>query len=172
MMHFKSKIAIPWCVALLHSVSYFFSLYRSASWSSCMVFDSISNNIDEVLSIIPSANVFVFGDFNVYHKDWLTYSGGTDRPGELCYSFFYLKWLSVILTVLLFCIYFFLLMYLFYNGFPSIGKFWSCCFLSFHWLSIKFIMVCPISSHSLWPLSCWVGQSLWSFERCSIGEYT
>ena len=31
--------------------------------------------------------MFVFGDFNVYHKDWLTYSGGTDRPGELCYNF-------------------------------------------------------------------------------------
>ena len=29
----------------------------------------------------------VFGDFNVYHKDWLTYSGGTDRPGELGYNF-------------------------------------------------------------------------------------
>ena len=42
---------------------------------------------DEVLSINPSANVFVFGDFNVHHKDWLTYSGGTDRPGELCYNF-------------------------------------------------------------------------------------
>ena len=52
-----------------------------------MVFDSISSNIDEVLSINPSANVFVFGDFDVYHKDWLTYSGGTDRPGELCYNF-------------------------------------------------------------------------------------
>ena len=52
-----------------------------------MVFDSISYNIDEVLSINPSANVFVFGDFNVHHKDWLTYSGGTDRPGELCYNF-------------------------------------------------------------------------------------
>ena len=52
-----------------------------------MVFDSISSNIDEILSINPSANVFVFGDFNVHHKDWLTYSGGTDRPGELCYSF-------------------------------------------------------------------------------------
>ena len=37
--------------------------------------------------INPSANVFVFGDFNVHHKDWLTYSGGTDRPGELCYNF-------------------------------------------------------------------------------------
>ena len=51
------------------------------------VFDSISSNIDEVLSINPSANVFVFGDFNIYHKDWLTNSGGTDRSGELCYNF-------------------------------------------------------------------------------------
>ena len=24
---------------------------------------------------------------NVHHKDWLTYSGGTDRSGELCYNF-------------------------------------------------------------------------------------
>ena len=52
-----------------------------------MVFYSVSSNIDEVLSINPSANVFVFGDFHVHHKDWLTYSGGTDRPGELCYDF-------------------------------------------------------------------------------------
>ena len=74
-------------LALLHSVSYFFFLYRSPTLSLCTVFDSISSNIDEVLSINPSANVFVFGDFNVHHKDWLTYSGGTDRPGELCYNF-------------------------------------------------------------------------------------
>ena len=51
-----------------------------------MVFDSISFNIDEVLLINPS-DVFVVGDFNVHHKDWLTYSGGTYRPGELCYNF-------------------------------------------------------------------------------------
>ena len=31
--------------------------------------------------------MFVFGDFNVHHKDWLTYSGETDRSGELCYNF-------------------------------------------------------------------------------------
>ena len=31
--------------------------------------------------------MFIFGDFHVHHKDWLTYSGGTDRPGELCYNF-------------------------------------------------------------------------------------
>ena len=27
------------------------------------------------------------GTFDVDHKDWLTYSGGTDRPGELSYNF-------------------------------------------------------------------------------------
>ena len=54
-------------LALLHSVSYFFFLYRSPSSSLCTVFDSISSNIDEVLSINPSANVVVFGDFNVHY---------------------------------------------------------------------------------------------------------
>ena len=78
-------------LALLHSVSYIFFLNQFTSSSLWTVFDFISSNIDEVLLINPSANVFVFGDFNVHHKDWLTYSGGTDRPGEFCYNFFYLK---------------------------------------------------------------------------------
>ena len=46
-------------LALLHSVSYFFFLYQSPSSALCTVFDSVSSNIDEVLSINPSANVFV-----------------------------------------------------------------------------------------------------------------
>ena len=70
-------------LALLQSVSYFFFLYQSPSSALCTVFDSISSNIDEVLSINSSANVFVFGDFNVHHKDWFLYSGRTDQPGEL-----------------------------------------------------------------------------------------
>ena len=74
-------------LALLHSVFYFFFLYQSPSSALCTVFDSISSKIDEVLSINPSANVFVFEDFNVHHKNWLTYSGRTDQPGELCYNF-------------------------------------------------------------------------------------
>ena len=78
-------------LALLHSVSDFFFLYSSPSSSLSTVLDSISSNIDEVLSINPSANVFIFGDFNVDHKDWLTYSGGTDRPDELCDELCYLK---------------------------------------------------------------------------------
>ena len=52
-----------------------------------MVFYSFLSNIDEVLLINPSANVFVFGDFNVLHKDWLIYSGETDGPSKLCYNF-------------------------------------------------------------------------------------
>ena len=55
--------------------------------SLCTVFDPISSKIDEVLSIHPSANAFIFRDFNIHHKDWLTYSRGTDRSGELCYNF-------------------------------------------------------------------------------------
>ena len=55
-------------VALLLSVSYFFFLYRSHSFSLCTVFYSITSNIDEVLLINPSANVFVFVDFKVHHK--------------------------------------------------------------------------------------------------------
>ena len=68
-------------------MSYFFFLYQIPSSSLCTVFYSISSNIDEVLSINSFANVFVFGDFNIHHKDWFTYSSETDRPGELCYNF-------------------------------------------------------------------------------------
>ena len=62
---------------------------------SHFLFNSVSSNIDEILSINPSVNVFLFENLNFHHKDWLTYSGGTDRPGELCYNFSvlsYLKW--------------------------------------------------------------------------------
>ena len=90
-------------MALLHSVSYFFFLYPSASSTSNINFhqfplslnikflynllDAISSNIDEVLLIKLSVNVFVSVDFNAQHKDWPTYSGGTDRSCKLCYNF-------------------------------------------------------------------------------------
>ena len=47
----------------------------------------MSSNIAEVLSIKPTANVSVFADLNINHKDWLAYSGGTHRSGELYYNF-------------------------------------------------------------------------------------
>ena len=73
--------------ALLNSLCHFLILYQSPSLSLCTVFDSISPNIDEVLSINPSADLFVFGGFDVHDVHWLTYSGGSDRLGELCYNF-------------------------------------------------------------------------------------
>ena len=60
-----------------------------------MVFDAISSNIDHVLSINPSANVFTFGDCNGHHKK-LIYSGGTERPGELCSNFLQFFFLQVL----------------------------------------------------------------------------
>ena len=62
--------------------------------------------------------MFVFGDFNVHHKDWLTYSGGMiDLVNSvIIFQMILLRWLTflfgsltVTLTILSFWIYFFLL---------------------------------------------------------------
>ena len=66
------------------SLSFF--LNQSASSSSCIVHDSISSNICEVL-LINASVMFVFENFIIHHRDWLTYSGGTERTGELCCNF-------------------------------------------------------------------------------------
>ena len=81
-------------LAFFHSASYFFFVDWSFPLSFCTVFDAISSKIDEVLLIKPSANVFVFGDFNIHHKNWLTYSCGTDRLGELGNNFFISNYLT------------------------------------------------------------------------------
>ena len=82
-------------------ISYFFFFNRSPFSSLSTVFDSISSNTDEVLSINSSANVFVFDDFHVHHKDWLTYSGGTDRLVNSVIIFLshmtLLRWLTILL---------------------------------------------------------------------------
>ena len=90
-----------------------------------------------------------------------------------------LRWLTfplrsqtVILTVLLFWIYLFLLMLIFILRWLSLH--WEILIMllsSFHWLSVKFTAECPVLLHSWWLFSCWLGQSSWSFERCSIGGY-
>ena len=128
-------------LALLHSMSYFFFLYRSPSSALCTVFDSISSNIDEVLSISPSANAFVFGDFNVHQKNWITCSGGTDRPVIIFLSQMTLvRWLTfllgsqtLILTVLFFRISFFLLTLVFV----------------LHWLSLHWEILIMLTFHQI-----------------------
>ena len=57
-----------------------------------------------------------------------------------------------------------------YLGFPFIGKFWSCCCRSFHWLSVKLTIECPVSSHSLWLFPCWLGPVLMIIWETFHGE--
>ena len=77
-------------LTLPHSVSYMFFLCQSPSLSLGTIFDSIWSNTDDFLCINPSANVFVFGDFNIHHKNWLTYSGGTGWwTGSLAFIYFF-----------------------------------------------------------------------------------
>ena len=47
----------------------------------------ISSNIEEVSQSTQLLRLS-FETLTSIHKDWLTYSRGTDRPGELCYNFF------------------------------------------------------------------------------------
>ena len=51
---------------LFFSLSITFFVFMHGFWSYLFL------HIDEVLSINLSANVFVFGDFNIHQKDWLT----------------------------------------------------------------------------------------------------
>ena len=91
--------------------------------------------------------LFIFDGFSVHHEDGLTYSDRTDRPAELFYFFIwnslsrkltYLRgFLTMILVVPLFWIYFYHLTLVLCNAFFSIWKLWSCCCLSFYRLDFK-----------------------------------
>ena len=63
--------------------------YYAVDWKHGKPYwESEKKHISIVLSINPSANLFVFGDFNVHHKDWLTYSDWeTLWTVIICYNF-------------------------------------------------------------------------------------
>ena len=84
---------------LCEGLSYFHQkrFYYSYAWS-CILCEGrtsfcmwlISRKLCRfLLRFSPSTHLmcFVLGDFNVHHKDWLTYFGRTDRLGELYYNF-------------------------------------------------------------------------------------
>ena len=111
-----------------------------------------------------------------------TYSDGTDRSGEPCYDFS----ISNDLTPMV-------------NFFTRIPDWFSqpCSFgfiyflmlvfvlqwLSLHWEIMimllpqfpltfdQIVSGIPVSLHSLWLVLCWLGWSLSSFERYSMGGY-
>ena len=117
-----SDYSLQFQLALFQSMTYFFFLY----WSPLHLYS------------------------RVHHKNWLTYSGETDRPGELYYNFFYLitllRWLTFLLASL-------------------------TVTLSFHWLFVKSTAGCSISLHSLWLFSSRLWWAFWSLGKCSLGRY-
>ena len=74
-------------LALLHSTTYIFFLYRSPSSSSCSVVEAVSSNIGKALILHPSANIMVCGDFNAHNTEWLGHSHTTDAAGVFCQEF-------------------------------------------------------------------------------------
>ena len=108
-LSFGQDLSIENCRFLLMILTGFTSvsvtLLSRLSITFFVFIHSISSTIDEVISTIPSANVFVFGDFNVHHKDWLTSSGETDiDPVNFTIMFLsqmtLLRWLTFLLRSL------------------------------------------------------------------------
>ena len=59
-------------------MSYLFFLYLSWCSSLQVVYDVVLSDKNEALSVKSPTNVFVFGDFNIYRRDKLTYYTGND----------------------------------------------------------------------------------------------
>ena len=74
-------------LAILHSTTFIFFLYRSRSPLSCSVIEAVLSNIDKAFILQPSANVMVCGDFNAHNTEWLCHSHTTDVAGLFCQEF-------------------------------------------------------------------------------------
>ena len=133
------------------------------SWSTHLLFLSLETLVSIIridlpilVELINLVNPIIIFLSPMTLLSWLTFLLRSQSP--------------VILIILFFWIYLFLLTLVFVPQWLSLH--WEILImfcLSFHWLSIKFTTGCSISSHSLWLFSCWLGQSLWSLERCSMG---
>ena len=129
------------------------------------IFYAISSNIDEARSVRPPANVFVFGDFNVHHRDWLN---SFDRTVKLSHNFLNIKccnYSNDLIQTFNFSTLFSdcdsynpALLDVFISSnpsvcssvfFPSFRKLRSCYCFSFNQLCIKFKTRCPLSLRSL-----------------------
>ena len=169
-------------LALLQSAPYLFSALNHCAIFVCIVFGVISTNINRLLSVNSSAKVFFFGDISVYHKDQLSYSGGTNRPDEYCHNLkrpysdsglsYVILECNLILTVWLIWSCLFLLTLVFVlECLPFHWEILKCCCLSSHWLPFKLEELHFFLSHSFCWLSCWLGCPSWSIKRFSIEGY-
>ena len=117
--------------------------------------------------INPSTNVFVFGDFNEHHKDWLIYSDGTYRSGELWMTLlrlltFLLGFQTVIPTVLLFWITLFLPMLVFILQ-----------WLSLHWeILLMLLSQFPLTFHYIHKgMTCFIALLMTIADWCGVWDH-
>ena len=150
-----------------------FFLYWSPSSSTLCTFlillYFINIVIDDVLSINPSAYVFVF----------LTYSGGTDQPVIFLSQMTLPRWLTfllgfqaLILMVLLFWIYFFFLRLVFVLQWLFL--YWEILIILLSQFPLTFHQIHNRMPHFIHRIAYNYSHddwSLWSFERCSMGGF-
>ena len=149
-------------------MKHWIKFHRNLRWyATCVGLLSMESPTDEVLSITLTTNVFVFWDFKTHHKDWLTYSSETDRPGKLCYNFSISSNLDLHRPGLF-------NLFLPSNTsivvFPFIGKFWSHCCLSFHWLTFKLKRWYTFPSYSLRLFLCWLAKKNFMAPFYGLGQ--
>ena len=145
-------------LALLHSVSFFFFLYWYLVFVPSFWFYFIYHRLGSLDQ--PICCFCDFGDFNVHHTDLLTYSGGSDSSGELCYDFSASNNLTQVVNFPIripeSC-----------SHSPALLDFFSLMLVFVIWLflhreillllSIIFTTGCLISLQSLWLFLCWLG---------------
>lgn len=71
------------CVVLIHSISFIFTTVHRMM----VLFDRISEQIDNILSDYPSATIHICVDFHIHHNEWLVHSNITYEEGKYWHDF-------------------------------------------------------------------------------------
>lgn len=74
------------CRLLVYSTTFIFTLYHPQDDRTVM-FNKITEIIDNTLTESPSARFPIFGDFTIHHKEWLIHSNKNDEEGRYCWDF-------------------------------------------------------------------------------------
>lgn len=67
----------------LLSMSFIFTIIHRI-----IMFEKITEKIDELLSDQTSASIYICGDFNIHHKKLFVHSIRIDEEGRYCHGFF------------------------------------------------------------------------------------
>lgn len=75
------------CMELIYNTNFILTLYNPQD-NGTVMFDRITNMIDNIFTEYTSARFHISGDFNILHKEWLVHSNKTDEESRYCRDFF------------------------------------------------------------------------------------